>query len=391
MRDTQDVQFYFMHFMPYAHLPANADAMKSAWVDVPNSHFDPVEGHALYKRYLKELQLADELGFDGMVVNEHHSTLYSLMPACPLIASALAVTTKRAKICIYGTPIGITYPNRVAEEYAMIDVMSEGRVECGFPLGTGMEYWSNSVNPVYARERFRESMDILLRSWTEPGPFRYEGRFFNYKYLNPWPTPYQKPHPKMYIVGSGSEETISYAAEKGFGYSSVFVPIETQLRAFESFRKQSEQHGHKVARDSIVTTAIVYVAESEERAMAEAKEHVLYYFRYMLRTTPHYFAPPGHLSLARLRKRLSGPVVQDELTWEMLNSIYRIVLGTPDMVAEKIAKWTGEADSNRLILHLHLGDMPHWKTVKNLTLFASEVMPRLRRGAPVALGRVAAE
>ncbi len=127
------------------------------WVDIPNSHFDPERGHKLYREYIDELVLGDKLGFDALVVNEHHSTFYSLMPSCSIMAGALAVLTKRAKICVFGTPISLTYPHRLAEEYAMLDVMSGGRLECAFPLGTGMEYWVNPVNPSFARERFRSA------------------------------------------------------------------------------------------------------------------------------------------------------------------------------------------------------------------------------------------
>jgi alkanesulfonate monooxygenase SsuD/methylene tetrahydromethanopterin reductase-like flavin-dependent oxidoreductase (luciferase family) len=228
------LQFYFMHFMPYPRLPEGRT--QGQWVDIPNAHFDPVEGQRLYKTYIDELVLADQLGYDGLVVNEHHSTFYSLMPSCTVVAGALAMMTSRAKICVFGTPIGLTYPHRLAEEYAMLDVMSGGRLECAFPLGTGMEYWVNPVNPSTARERFREAMDILVQAWTQPGPTKYDGRFYQYKYLNPFPTPYQKPHPKIYIVGSGSEETVEFAAEKGFGYSQVFVPLAPQLKVFQSYR-----------------------------------------------------------------------------------------------------------------------------------------------------------
>jgi alkanesulfonate monooxygenase SsuD/methylene tetrahydromethanopterin reductase-like flavin-dependent oxidoreductase (luciferase family) len=182
-----------MHFMPYHDVVPGRP--QGQWVD--------------------ELVLGDKLGYDALVVNEHHSTFYSLMPSCSIMAGALAVLTERAKICVFGTPISLTYPHRLAEEYAMLDVMSGGRLECAFPLGTGMEYWVNPINPSFARGRFREGMDVLMQAWTQPGPTRFDGEFFQYKYLNPFPTPYQKPHPKIYVVGSGTEETVNYAAEKG--------------------------------------------------------------------------------------------------------------------------------------------------------------------------------
>jgi alkanesulfonate monooxygenase SsuD/methylene tetrahydromethanopterin reductase-like flavin-dependent oxidoreductase (luciferase family) len=374
--------------MPYPRLPEGRT--QGQWVDIPNAHFDPVEGQRLYKTYIDELVLADQLGYDGLVVNEHHSTFYSLMPSCTVVAGALAMMTSRAKICVFGTPIGLTYPHRLAEEYAMLDVMSGGRLECAFPLGTGMEYWVNPVNPSTARERFREAMDILVQAWTQPGPTKYDGRFYQYKYLNPFPTPYQKPHPKIYIVGSGSEETVEFAAEKGFGYSQVFVPLAPQLKVFQSYREQAAAHGHKTDSESIIISAMVYVAESEEKAIAEGREHMMFYFKHLLKTSAHFYAPPGHLPIERLKKRLESATIQDtEVTWELLSNLYRTALGTPQQVAEQIATWCEQAQSSKIILHLHVGDMPHWKAVKNLTLFAEEVMPLLRPAKPAA--RQAAE
>ncbi|MPZ59362.1 MAG: LLM class flavin-dependent oxidoreductase [Rhizobiales bacterium] len=303
------LQFYFMHFMPYPDIASGRGA--GQWVDIPNAHFDPIEGNKLYKRYPDELVLGDELGYDGLVVTEHHSTYYSLMPSCTVAAGALVARTKRVKICLFGTPIALTYPHRLAEEYAMLDVMSGGRVECAFPLGTGMEYWVNPVNPSTARERFREAMDVLMQAWTQPGPTRYDGRFYQYKYLNPFPPPYQKPHPKIYIVGSGSEETIAYAAEKGFGYSQVFVPLAPQLKSFQNYREIAARHGLKVDSESIIISAMVYVAETEQKAIEEGRDHILFYFQKLLKTSPHFYAPPGHLPIERLRKRLEMPNIQD--------------------------------------------------------------------------------
>ncbi len=378
MSVLDDLKFYFMHFMPYPDVEPNRP--NGQWVDIPNTRFDPEVGQKLYKNYLDELVLGDELGYDGLVVNEHHSTFYSLMPSAPLIASALVARTKRAKICMMGTPITLTYPHRLAEEYAMLDVMSGGRIECAFPLGTPMEYWVNPINPVTARARFREAMEILLQAWSQPGPTRFDGDFYQYKFLNTFPLPFQKPHPKIYVVGSGTEDTIQYAAEKGFGYSQVFTPVGSQMKSFENYRRIAVEHGHTPDSESIIIPVMPYVAETTEKAIEEGREHILFYFKNLLRTSGFVNSPPGLMGLERLRKRLETVGGSDpEVTWEALTSIYRTVLGTPDEVAERIAFWCEEAQSSKLILHLHVGDMPHWKAVKNITLFAEEVIPRLRR------------
>ena len=168
-------RFNFMHFMPYVHLPKNHKEHPSLWVNFPNKYYDPHKGADLYDRYLDELEYADKVGFDAIVVNEHHNTSYSMMPAPSLIAAALIARVKKARICVWGTPPNLEYPNRLAEEYAMLDVMSRGRLEVAFPLGTGMEYWANPVNPATARERHKESIEIIMKAWTQDGPMSHYG------------------------------------------------------------------------------------------------------------------------------------------------------------------------------------------------------------------------
>ncbi len=388
MASTEDLQFYFFHFMPYSDYPEDHESYPSTWVDFPNRHFDPAKGKQFYDRYLREMVLADKLGFDALVVNEHHSTAYSMMPAPSLIAAALIPQTSRAKICVFGTPLNLEYPHRVAEEYAMLDVMSGGRLEAALPLGTGMEYWVNPINPATARKRFRESIDILLQAWTQPGPTQYQGEFYSYRYLNTWPQPWQKPHPKLYLVGTGSPETIDLAAELGMGYSSVFVPTKKQNQAFADLRAKSQAHGHEFTRDKAVIMAMVYVAETEEKAVAEYMDHIMFFFKHGLRTTPRYLMPPGYVSTDELKKRLSAPNLHGDLSWEALTDNFRVIASTPDKVAEAIAQWSEEAQSSRIIFNAHLGDMPHWKVVKNMTLFAEEVIPRLRKKAPDLVPRM---
>src|SRR5437667_6920341 len=191
-----------MHFMPYVHLPENHKDYKTTWVDFPNKFYDPDKGHELYQRYFEQLILADRLGFDAIVVNEHHNTVYSMMATPNVIAAALIPQTKKAKICVWGVPPNFMLPNRLAEEYAILDVMSKGRLEVAFPLGTGMEYWSKPVNPATSRERFRDSLNIILQERTQNDPTTHYVNFYTYHFLNLWPLPYQKSYHPYFIASS---------------------------------------------------------------------------------------------------------------------------------------------------------------------------------------------
>jgi alkanesulfonate monooxygenase SsuD/methylene tetrahydromethanopterin reductase-like flavin-dependent oxidoreductase (luciferase family) len=385
------VRFDFMHFMPYVHLPENHKDYKSTWVDFPNKYYDPKKGHALYQRYLAELVIADQVGFDAVVVNEHHNTAYSMMAAPNLIAAAIIPQIKNAKICVWGTPPNLEYPNRLAEEYAMLDVMSEGRLEVAFPLGTGMEYWANPINPATARDRHREAIDIILQAWTQDGPTTYYGDFYTYRYLNPWPRPYQKPYPPCYIVGTGSQETIDLAAKLGFGYSSVFVTKQRALELNQNLRRLAAEHGHHIRPEQLPVQVIAYVAETKEKAEQEAVEHLRYFFEDALRTTPTFLAPPGYLSVAELKKRAAlADKLHGAFNFDNINESFFVAVGTADQVVGQLEEWGERLGTNHFNILGAIGNMPHWKVVKNLNFFGQDVIPRMR-GRAAAQRRVAAE
>jgi len=373
------VRFDFMHFMPYVPLPENHKELRSLWVDFSNKYYDPENAHALYGRYLSELVLADKLGFDAVVVNEHHNTQYSMMPAPNLVAAAVIPQIKNAKICVWGTPPNLEYPNRLAEEYAMLDVMSQGRLEVAFPLGTGMEYWANPINPATARERHRESIDIILQAWTKDGPTTYYGDFYTYRFLNPWPRPYQKPHPPCYIVGTGSPETIDLAAKLGFGYSAVFVTKQRALELYQTLRRRAAEHGHHLRPEQLPLSVIPYVAETQQKAEDEAVEHLRYFFEDALRTTPTYLAPPGYLSVDQLKSRAAlADKLHGSFNFKAINEAFFVAVGTPDHVAGLLEEWGERMGTNHFNFFGAIGDMPHWKVVKNLSMLAQEVFPRMR-------------
>jgi alkanesulfonate monooxygenase SsuD/methylene tetrahydromethanopterin reductase-like flavin-dependent oxidoreductase (luciferase family) len=241
------------------------------------------------------------------------------------------------------------------------------------------------VNPATARARFRESIDVILRCWTDDGPQSYTGDFYTYRYLNPWPRPLQQPHPECFIVGTGSPETIELAAELGFGYSVVFIPRTRQLEVFDHYRERLAHHGHEPTSDKVAFGVFAYVAESDARAEEEFLPHIMYFFENNLRTTARYLNPPGYVTVPEFRKRIQAADVHGTADWDDLVAINRIVAGTAEKVADAIGGWIEESGANRLTLNLTIGDMPNWKVVKNTTLFAEEVIPRLRsRKAAVA-------
>ena len=200
----------FFHLMPYGYLPDDFDKQyHSVWVDAPNSLFDPKKGTQLYNDYLDELEFAEEMGFDGLCVNEHHYNAYGLMPSPNLMASAMTRRTSKAAIIVLGNSLALYNPPvRVAEEFAMLDVLSGGRFVAGFPLGTSQDtVFGYGEVPVTLREKYNEAHDLVIKAWTEREPFAFNGKYTQLRYVNIWPRPYQEPHPPIWVPGSGSLET----------------------------------------------------------------------------------------------------------------------------------------------------------------------------------------
>ena len=209
------------HLMPYAALDAKEAAnYPQSWVTMSNKLYDPKKGAELYNRYLDELEYAETLGFDGVCVNEHHQTPYGMMPSPTVTASALARRTTKARIAILGNALPLrSQPFTIAEEHAMIDNITHGRLISGFVRGIGAEYHAFGINPATSLERFREAHDMIIRAWTEPGPFEFHGKHYNFEYVNVWPRPYQQPHPPIWIPSQGSRETVEFAAHPSRKYT----------------------------------------------------------------------------------------------------------------------------------------------------------------------------
>ena len=171
------MEFVCFHLMPYRPLDMAARRQeRSAWVVLPNSLYDPVKGAEEYKSYIDQLVYAEELGFDVIAVNEHHQTAYGMMPAPNLIASALIQRTKRVKIAMLGRALPLTNnPITIAEEFAMLDNLSEGRLITGFVRGIGTEYHATGLNPAFSHERYPGGARPDRRRLDQAGPVRIRG------------------------------------------------------------------------------------------------------------------------------------------------------------------------------------------------------------------------
>jgi alkanesulfonate monooxygenase SsuD/methylene tetrahydromethanopterin reductase-like flavin-dependent oxidoreductase (luciferase family) len=388
------VQLFCWHFMAYPYLPKDFDEKyDSGWVTVPNSLWDNEKARGLYQEYIDQLAYADELGFDGMVLNEHHQNIYGLMPSPNLIAAALTQKTTRAKIVVLGNllPLHLN-PMRIAEEYAMIDQMSNGRLIAGFAPGGGPETFNYDVSSATSREKFWEAVDLIARAWTENGPFCHEGRYYPLRYVNPWPKPLQKPFPPIWIPGSRSASTLVEVAKRGFCYflSSRSHGGETH-KAQQQFAQILAQHGdaYQPSRFGILMSA--YVSETDQQAREECEEAVWYFLKNCLKGhlrregrqltfgpgVPYIPAPAWreYLKSSSPGRRLLGDVEN----WEQLDASQSIIVGSADTVIRRIWNIIEQAKVGNLLIQFHIGNLRRELTRKSMALFARKVAPVLRK------------
>ncbi|MEW5423006.1 LLM class flavin-dependent oxidoreductase [Amorphus sp. 3PC139-8] len=378
------MKFYLMHLMPYSELDPDYDQdHNSAWVTLPNSYYDPKKGAKLYNRYLDELEYADQLGFDGVCVNEHHQTAYGLMPQPGVMAGALARRTKKVKIAILGRALPLlNNPVTVAEEFAMVDNITEGRFIAGFVRGIGSEYHSWSANPALSHERFHEAHDLIVRAWTETGPFAFEGKHYEFQYVNLWPRPYQEPHPPIWIPSQGSSETIEWAShpDRRYTYLQTFTPVAMLAKYMQMYKDMAAEHGYEATEDQLGWSVPMYIAETDEAARREAKPHIEAFLNKFLRMPKEMLLPPGYLSLKSMlgvmkaKSSIGGKQTIDDVIDKGM-----FICGSPETVRQRLETYQKEIGFGHLLSLLQFGTLPADLTRKNMELYAGEVMPYLRQ------------
>ncbi len=383
------MKFYMMHLMPYADLDLDYDQKyNSAWITLPNSYYDPKKGAKLYNRYLDELEYADQLGFDGVCVNEHHQNAYGLMPQPGVMAGALARRTRKVKIAILGRALPLlNNPVTVAEEFAMVDNITEGRFIAGFVRGIGAEYHAWSSNPADSHDRFHEAHDLILRAWTETGPFSFEGKHYQFEYVNLWPRPYQSPRPPIWIPSQGSSETIEWAShpDRRYTYLQTFTPIAMLVKYMQMYKEMANSHGYEATPDQLGWSVPLYVAETDEIARREAQPHIENFLNKFLRMPKEMLLPPGYLSLRSMMgvmKAKSSIGTKQSIDSVMEKGMF--ICGSPETVRAKLEEYQSQIGFGHLLTLLQFGTLPAELTRKNMEIYANEVMPYLRQKVPVA-------
>jgi alkanesulfonate monooxygenase SsuD/methylene tetrahydromethanopterin reductase-like flavin-dependent oxidoreductase (luciferase family) len=370
------MKFSVFNGMPYGRV----QAPDNRW-PVPNQYFDPEQARRAVANCLAEVEMEDELGFDWIACAEHHYSPFNLAPNVAVLASALTQKVKRAKIAILGALIPLTgNPVRIAEEYAMIDNLSGGRLVAGLLRGAPYEYMVYNVNPAESRARFEEAWDLILKAWTDTMPFGWEGKYFHYRHVSIWPRPLQQPTPPIYVSGS-SKESGEFAARKKVGLGLAFTNLPLAAEAARHYRAKCAENGWEPQAEQIIYQLPIHVDETDEAA----QETLRPMFQHnalaggivdanRLVATSGFFGQGDTKLVQRFRN------LEADEPRSVAEAIERgtILCGNPKTVLAQIKRLNQEIGCGVLNLIFDRSGAPQ-KKVRSIELFAKEVMPEARQ------------
>jgi len=375
------------HLMPYRELPEDFDERyRSVWVDVPSELFNAEAANRMYNDTLDELEYAAAMGYDGICVNEHHQNAYGFMPSPNIMAASLARRTRDVAIVVLGNSIALYNPPiRVAEEFAMLDCISGGRLVAGFPVGTSMDInFCYGMNPATVRDRYYEAEDLILKAWTNPDVFSYDGKYTQLRYVNIWPRPIQKPHPPVWVPGGGSIETWGWTVEKGYLYAYLsYSGFKRGKAVMDGYWDTVAKMGVEPNPYSAGFLQLVAVGETESEVEDKFGPHGEYFYNKMLHVFPGFGDAPGYRTIETIKAGLLGQTTRfgerpPKLTFKQLCEAGNIVAGTPKQVAEQLEHVAKYLRVGHLMILNQFGSVPHDVAMQNIKLTAAEVLPKLR-------------
>lgn len=331
-------------------------------------------------RELEQMQWTEELGFDQLWLTEHHFIEYGLSVDPPAIAAAAAMLTRRVRIGLAAAILPFHNPIRLAEQLALVDIMSKGRLDVGIGRGNRpMEFSGYQIPQVENRERFEEIQQILVSAWTKDS-FEFHGKYYQVPQVRVLPKPYQQPHPPLYVVCVGPD-TIKATARQGLPMlnSVLYGNTDPLIANRDLYRKSMKEAGFTdvqvaAALDKWGVSRHVYVAETDQQAFAEAKDAEIWYQSSLKR-----FLVPDRIEEAHPDLRPAFRAMAERLskvTWEDLVR-ETLVFGSPETVTRKL-KEMETIGVGQAMCWMNFGGLAQGKVRRSMELFSREVMPHFR-------------
>jgi len=335
---------------------------------VPPDAYDRDAGAQAYRGMIERLQFVEELGFDWVSVSEHHYSPQRLTPAPIVSAAHLAACSQKIKIAVLGPIVSQSNPVQVAEELAMLDNLMPGRLVVGMLRGITGEYLTYGLNPAEARERTTEGMELVLKAWTEPQPFGWQGRHFHFRTVAVWPRPLQQPHPPTYALGT-SRESCEFAARHRLGLGVSYAPFDVIAKVTRFYREQCALYGWQPAPDQIIYRANILIGETDEQAqeLLAAQRSVRQSF-------------PLRAEVRDALLRLDSRNVAGEARTPNVGGVTPTnFVGGPETVVEQIRRCSDESGTGVIDLMFQIpvsGDLSF--LMRSLELFGTKVLPHIR-------------
>jgi alkanesulfonate monooxygenase SsuD/methylene tetrahydromethanopterin reductase-like flavin-dependent oxidoreductase (luciferase family) len=342
------------------------EPLPSEWPVAPGA-YDREAGAAAFRGMLERLEYVEALGFDWISVSEHHYSPRILTPSPIAAAAYLAARLQKVKIALLGPIVPHSNPVRVAEELAMLDNLAQGRLIVGLLRGTANDALTYDLNPAEARARTDEGMELILRAWSEPQPFAWQGRHFQYRTVSIWPRPLQQPHPPTYALGT-SREACEFAARHQLGCGVSYGPFEVMARATRYYREQCARHGWQPTPEQIVYRANMVLADTDEEAHALLKRQP--------NQAPFVMRPGVRDAMLKVESRNIAGEPRAPIVTGALPTTF---VGGPDTVVEQVKRCRDVVGAGVLDLSLHPpGASDLEPLMRALELFGSKVLPRIR-------------
>ncbi len=348
---------------------------------VPPGHHEPAVTMQSYEDGMGECELAEEMGFDWISLSEHHYSGNRLTPNPAVMAAAVSQRCKRVKIALLGQLLQHHNPVRAAEEIAMLDNLTGGRMIMAFLRGIPSEDLPYSLNPEEGRARLFEGMDLVLKALTEPEPFSWEGRYYQFRTVSVCPRPVQQPLPPV-IVATRSDDAIRYAASHRLGLAVSYDPVDQMAEVTEKYKRRCQEAGWQPTPDQIVYRASILLAETDRQAedrLEDFKGLGLGERGTDLRSSVTQAVLAARNGAAPGRPVSNSPAAGAQGSYQAVRAARGLMtfVGGPDTIVKQLKAFhdcgTGVVDFG-----FQAPGIGHQEVMRQIELFGREVLPRIK-------------
>ena len=337
----------------------------------------------VWEEMLEQVEYAESVGFDSVWLAEHHGSTYGTMPSPQVAAAAIAARTERMRIGIAVSILPFDHPVRVAEDYAMVDVISGGRLD----LGVGRGYQPHEFRMLgladrqaQSREIFRESLEVLLGCWRNES-FSYSGKHYQFEDVRLIPRPVQDPHPPVYVAAISPE---SFELVSKLGLRIMVTPTLMNLPDLEKHVLEAKRKLIELGRDPLdidfPMNWQMHINDSPEQAKADTAQALGWYFSKVMELVPQGpGTPPTYERYAELAESFKA---QGTVDVEELRNQGIILLDSPEGAVRAIQGLHERIGQQQILCWMRIGGLEHERVLDSIKRFAEEVMPRVKPLAP---------